>query len=104
MLTACSHLCLVILFMIRKNERTTAMENRSSWPKRFRGLARLWSRVGLRHSYKRGLDASWHLAKKRRQNIHSKKLTVHFLIASIVFLLLMAAAIIGILLRVGGGD
>jgi hypothetical protein len=42
-----------------------------------------------------------HSAKRRKQSAQLKRATVHLLIASTLFLVLMAAAMIAILLRVG---
>jgi len=39
----------------------------------FRGLAKLWSRVGLTHSHVSVLDASRRLAKGRKRKIHSEE-------------------------------
>ena len=72
-----------------------------SWPKPLRGLAKLVSRVGLIPLHVSVLDKSRRLARGRRRRIHSKKMTGYLLMASIVFVLLLAAAMIGILLRVG---
>ncbi len=74
--------------------------HRSS-PKPLRGLVKLGSRVGLMPSHVSVLDKSRRLARGRKRRVHSKKMTAHLLMASIVFVLLLAAAMIGILLRVG---
>ena len=81
--------------------KATPNPTHRSWPKPLRELAKLGSRVGLTPFHVSVLDKSRRLARGRKRRIHSKNTTAHLLMVSIVFVLLLAAAMIGILLRVG---